>query len=291
MANFLDNILPGRKVVTNVPQRPISNTKQYLRRMQKSLLDKMFFIDKVFEPFSNIIDFGCANGELIKTLRSLFPDHRYIGYDTNEEMIAAAKTNVSGVKFISNWNDADVDFSDTLLNLSSVIHEVYSYSTKEDIELFWQRVFGSGFKYIAIRDMAVSNKESWAADGRQLNAVKNNISYLCQLVDYEAIWGEIHSERDLVHFLLKYRYDDNWDREVRENYLPLSYEELLGIIPEDYEVLYSSHYTLPYLQWQVKKDFSIDLNTPTHVKLILKRKEKEKESRENTDDGSEKGNI
>jgi len=33
--------------------------------MQKSALDKMFFMDKVFEPFDAIVDFGCANGKLI----------------------------------------------------------------------------------------------------------------------------------------------------------------------------------------------------------------------------------
>lgn len=37
----------------------------YLHRMQKSVLDKMFFADKVFEPIEAIVDFGCANGKLV----------------------------------------------------------------------------------------------------------------------------------------------------------------------------------------------------------------------------------
>ena len=46
----------------------------------KSIPDKMFFIDKVFDPFSSIVDFGCANGELIKALQALFDEYRYVGY-------------------------------------------------------------------------------------------------------------------------------------------------------------------------------------------------------------------
>ena len=41
-------------------ETPISDLSVYIKRMQKSVLDKMFFIDKVFDPFSSIVDFGCA---------------------------------------------------------------------------------------------------------------------------------------------------------------------------------------------------------------------------------------
>ena len=48
--------------------------------MQKSVLDKLFFIDKVFEPVESIVDFGCANGELIKAIYALFGDkYKYYG--------------------------------------------------------------------------------------------------------------------------------------------------------------------------------------------------------------------
>lgn len=44
-----------------------------------------------------------------------------------------------------------VDFTKSLLVLSSVIHEVYSYA---DASAFWKEVKQCGFKVIAIRDMA-----------------------------------------------------------------------------------------------------------------------------------------
>ena len=65
----------------------ISDLDIYLTRMQRSILDKMFFIDKVFEPFKYILDFGCANGELIKAMKPMFPDYEYSGYDISREMI------------------------------------------------------------------------------------------------------------------------------------------------------------------------------------------------------------
>lgn len=113
-------------------ETPISDLSVYIKRMQKSVLDKMFFIDKVFDPFSSIVDFGCANGELIKALQALFNEYRYIGYDISDVMLSAARENVPSAEFYSDWNEIKVDFADSLLNISSTLHEVYSYSSKKD---------------------------------------------------------------------------------------------------------------------------------------------------------------
>ena len=251
----------------------ISNLDIYINRMQKSVLDKMFFIDKVFDPFSNIVDFGCANGELIKALQLLFGDYRYFGYDISTEMLLEAQKNVPVASFYSDWNEMKVDFTDSLLNISSTLHEVYSYSSHEEIQEFWHRVFESGFKYIAIRDMMLSDAEQMKADAEQYNSVIKNEIYADQLNDYEHVWGKISTQHDLVHYLLKYKYTENWDREVRENYVPITLEQLLEIIPDNYEITYLNHFTLPYIAWQIKNDFGIELTTPTHIKLILKRKD------------------
>lgn len=254
-------------------ERRISNLDVYVRGMQKSLLDKMFFIDKVFDPFSNIVDFGCANGELIKALQALFGEYRYIGYDISDEMILAARENVPFAEFYSDWNELKVDFADSLLNISSTLHEVYSYCSQEEIEEFWSRVFKSGFKYITIRDMMLSDADQESIDLDQHSLVSKNEKYADKLRDYETVWGKISTQRDLVHYLLKYRYTENWEREVRENYVPMALEKLLERIPDGYEVTYLNHFTLPYIAWQIKNDFGIELTTPTHVKMILRRKD------------------
>ena len=103
----------------------ISDYSVYLHRMQQSILDKLFFFDKIFEPVRNILDFGCANGELIKSLQLFSCNYRFVGYDISETMIEAARENVPGVTFCSDWDAIDLDPSESLINISSTLHEVY----------------------------------------------------------------------------------------------------------------------------------------------------------------------
>ena len=249
----------------------ISDLSGYLYRMQKSMIDKMFFIDKIFEPIDTIVDFGCANGELIKMLQYYFDEYSYIGYDLSERMIEEAKKNVPEASFYTDWNQIQVPFDRCLLNISSVIHEIYSYCSPKEIDEFLQRALYSGFKYVTIRDMMVSETACRPASPDNLKKIRSNEAYAGKLADYERIWGTMETEKDMVHFLLKYSYTQNWDREVHENYLGLSLEELLKLVPDNYRVVYKEHYTLPFVAWQIKRDFGIELQTPTHIKLILEK--------------------
>ena len=74
-----------------------------------------------------------------------------------------------------------------------------------------------------------------------------------------------------MHFLLKYKYTLNWDREVHENYLPITTEEMMSRIPEGYRVVLKDSFALPYISWQIRKDFGFDLTEHTHIKLILEK--------------------
>lgn len=77
----------------------------------------------------------------------------------------------------------------------------------------------------------------------------------------------------MIHFLMKYRYMRNWDRENNENYFPITLEKLLSMIPtEKYEIVYFQNYVLPFTSDQVKKDFDITIRDNTHIKILLKRK-------------------
>ena len=249
----------------------ISDLDIYLTRMQRSILDKMFFIDKVFEPFRYIIDFGCANGELIKAMKQMFPDYEYIGYDISSEMIEAARENVPEARFYDDWDSMGVPFDESLINISSTIHEVYSYCSESETEKFWERVFGSGFRYVTIRDMIFSEAEDIPVREDQLAAVRNSC-YAKWLESFEEVWGRVESQRQLVHFLLKYKYTQNWEREVHENYFPVFTEELLKRIPDSYRLVYKDVFTLPYTSWQIRSDFGFELKERTHIKLILERR-------------------
>jgi len=254
----------------DIDMNRISDLKIYLTRMQRSILDKMFFIDKVFEPFKYILDFGCANGELIKAMMPMFPDYKYVGYDISREMIDAARQNVSGAQFYDSWEQIDIPFRESLINISSTVHEVYSYCDEKDINIFWDRVFGSGFKYVTIRDMMFSQADNISVRKDQLETIRNS-SYAQWLNSFEKVWGNITDQRQLVHFLLKYKYTQNWEREVHENYFPVYTEELMKRIPASYRPVYKEVFTLPYSSWQIRNDLGFELTDHTHIKLILER--------------------
>ena len=255
-----------------IDDHKIADLEIYLTRMQRSILDKMFFIDKVFEPFEYVLDFGCANGELIKALMAMCADYRYVGYDISGEMITAARENVPSASFYSDWDEIPIPFGSSMINISSTLHEVYAYGTRRDVEEFWERVLKSGFRYIAIRDMMYADAHDREADAAALTAVRGSAAYAEKLADFETVNGAVATQKQLTHFLLKYKYTQNWDREVRENYFPLSVEELKAIVPDDYRVTFFEHFTLPYTAWQIRKDFGIELKDPTHLKIILEKK-------------------
>jgi hypothetical protein len=250
----------------------IKDYSSYNEGMKKSLLDKIFFIDKIDAEV--IIDFGCADGTLIHFLHSLFPEYKYIGYDTDEEMLTQARKKFNeddSVYFFSDWEDIEpiaILNKKTAIILSSVIHEVYAYGTRKDVDLVWERVFNSHYKYIIIRDMIPSISIDKKSD---INDIKNVLRKgdSGQLRDFEQIWGSVEQNKNLIHYLLKYRYTNNWDREVKENYFPLTREELLRSIPDKYSITFHEHFILPFIRKKVKEDFDIEIKDNTHIKLIL----------------------
>lgn len=177
----------------------------------------------------------------------------------------------------SNWNDVIKELSNykyTLLNLSSVIHEVYSYSNTLEINNFWKKVFKSNFAYITIRDMmpSISLTKNKITDYKEDAKKIRRMADKDQLLSFEEKWGSINnSYRNFIHFLLKYRYKNNWEREVNEDYLPITLETLKSKIPSDYNIKSEIDFVLPFLKNEIKKDFNIDLIYPTHTKMIIKK--------------------
>lgn len=264
--------------VNTINENAITDVNHYNSAMARSLIDKIFFMDKVGDDITAIVDYGCADGTLINFLASLFPDISFVGYDISKEMIEAAKAkNIShdNVIFFSEmpklieWLNSSKEAAHTVLNLSSVIHEIYSYGTKEEIDDFWHLVNYNYFDYITIREMALDNcahRPSWKEDVLKVRSQMGK-----ELIqDFELYHGSITDNYNLIHFLMKYRYTDNWEREVKENYLPLTAEGIAANMDMNYELIYYDHYVLPFLARVVKKDFDIDIKDYTHVKFIYK---------------------
>jgi hypothetical protein len=218
------------------------------------------------------VDYGCADGSLLKFINNIFPEYKYIGYDISEDMINLAKKDNKSIIFTTKWDEVSEQIHNCnqpkVLILSSIIHEIYSYG---NINEFWDRVFNSGFDYIVIRDMMVSKESERLTEINDIIKILNS-QYNSNLYEFENYWGGIKYNKNFLHYLLKYRYMVNWEREVKENYLPIIAENLLLKIPQQYEVIFYEHYLLPFLKQQVKADFDIDLKDNTHIKMIIKKR-------------------
>jgi len=259
-----------------VGEKPISNYDQYIAGMNTTMSDKLFFSDLI--NYDVIVDFGCADGTFLENIQRMNPNLKLVGYDLDPTMLDIASRKLGNSAILTdNWEEVRntlTGYKNPLLNLSSVIHEVYSYSTSKIIKYFWEtQVFGGDFKYITIRDMI----PSVILDRNETNNFKEDVKRVRQkadknyLLSFEERWGSINDNyRTFVHYLLKYKYTDNWDREVNENYLPVSLETIKTKIPSDYKIVMEEDFVLPFLKQQVKKDFGVDLTHSTHTKMIIK---------------------
>lgn len=263
-------------------EQTITDISSYRKEMAKSMVDKLFFLNEI-DDVGLIVDFGCADGVMLNYISDLRPDIQLVGYDISQDMIdLAEKSDIWLDKqkplFTSKWNRISFIVKDckrrgivTAITLSSVIHEVYSYGDEKSIKEFWENLFNTGFDYIIVRDMLLSKKSHHESQLKDVEKIYSSNDPHIQ--EFESMWGSINDYKNLLHYLLKYRYNKNWFRELRENYLPITLEDMLSKIPTDsYSYEYYDHYVLPFIERSVKKEFGITLKEPTHIKLILKKK-------------------
>lgn len=254
----------------------ILNYNFYNNEMKKGLEDKLFFMERkeILKDVKSIMDYGCADGALIEEMSSLYPWLKFIGFDLDSEMIKRAKSkNISNAEFFDKFEAANQNKSNAIL-CSSLIHEVYSYGTKKTIEEFWFNLNHGEHEYIIIRDMCMS-KNDLAYKMLDIDMLNKVYKYgdKKQILDFKESWGEFKTTVDIIHFLYKYRYIDNWKREVGENYFPICIEDYENLIDMDkFEKIHFEHYLLPYQKEVIEKDFKINLTSKTHIKMIFKRK-------------------
>lgn len=251
----------------------IPNLDKYNEGMRKSILDKLFFIPYV--GTKSFVDFGCADGTLLSYLYQMFPESRLFGIDNNDTMIELADEKLKSLgadvtfffQFSDWWNH--IKECDTLI-LSSVIHEIYSYCSLEKIDEFWSYVYSGGFKYIAIRDLGIRKFEDKPSNVSDISKILRHADRK-QLTEFEDTWGTITNNKNLLHFLLKYKWTENWRREVKENYLGLYIEDFLAKIPDNYTIDYFHEFNMPETKMGIMNDFHIDLRANTHYKCILRK--------------------
>lgn len=235
----------------------------YTSSLRKSMDEKLFFADRLPKDVDMFVDFGCADGSLLRDLGK----RRYaliLGYDRNADMVERSRAN--GVYAYGDLEEFravvqrrhSVGFKSCLI-LSSVCHE---FLTEHYEHQLWQLIDSFGCEYVAIRDMGVS-EEAYRTP------------YLPKYFETLSIRGcrhlfRLETRKDLIECFLKYRYDS--EREYSENYLPLPVEAYLEAAQRNHRLLFWEHAGLPHLQRQWMQDVGFELNDPTHFKMLLQRK-------------------
>ena len=252
----------------------------YTTEMAKSVWDKAFFMDKI--PGAKcVIDFGCADGAMIRYLSSLFPDITFIGYDINRELIdMAQKTppfNANLIYFCGIWeglNDLEEYVFDNFkkqeicINFSSVLHEVYS--STGGIETIQELIGKLEPRYITIRDMYCDEHLPFTVPS--FNTVWGPLP-AGPSIDFCNRFGPRKDWRDMTHLLMKLQWVDNgWEDELKEDYYSWNIDEFIDEIGGNYILSFNCRYQLPYLGEKWKKEYGwYNPDIHTHAQFILRR--------------------
>jgi len=244
--------------------------ESYAIDLSFSMRDKLFFFDKV--DTKTFVDYGCADGEMGRALRRLDGSIRYFGYDMSPAMIARGRGIDPGIELYDRWDEltSSLDDEPATLILSSIIHEVYSYGNLASISTFLRRTLRNArWRRIVIRDMipdAGVYRRSDLRDVEKIRAVAGS-----RLAEYEVRRGSIEMQANLLGFLLRYRYESDWARELDEDYMPLTERQLMMLIPEDLTVTYVSRRTPSFIKKRARLDFGIKNFDDVHLSVVLSR--------------------
>ncbi|MBR3334372.1 MAG: class I SAM-dependent methyltransferase [Clostridia bacterium] len=256
----------------------IENYSIYNDRMRRSMWDKAFFMDKI--PGTELlVDYGCADGSLIRFLRDLFPSMYFIGFDIDPAMVQAARKHETGrTWFFTETAEVQeqirilgIPSSSIAVNYSSVLHEVFHYGS--DPDAFRAFISAVSPQYLVVRDMMYCSEDPNATAPEKAAELVRNTLPAWQIRDFEKCWGTVSLRKNLVHLLLKYKYTENWDRECAENYFSYTEEEMMRLLDPDgkYRRILLFRYILPWFRCDLENRFGIDPGDEftTHFAMIL----------------------
>ena len=246
----------------------ISNKQVYLERMSKPLQEKLRIARFIPTDAKNVLDVGCADGTVTLALADMFPEIEFVGIDLDKEFIEIARSRIGkrkNIKFESGFlreRLANPERFDCV-TFCSVLHEFYSYG--EGISTVVKALADAHeilnkHGVLIIRDMILFEyvKHADLSIQKIIKKIKKNEIFKHLADDFERAQGELSNVKNVNHFLLKYMYGENWEREVKENYVPVSFEQydeifkLLGM-----KLQFTRMYTIPYLKSLWKEDFGL----------------------------------
>lgn len=258
---------------------PLADPCGYLARMAKPLEEKLKVAQFVPQNALSILDVGCADGAVTCALAELFPQAQVTGIDLESYFLKSAQVRAEKYQ-ISNVHFERVYLREMLARQGrfdtvlfvSVLHEFFSYgegisSVLKALADARELLVKGGD--IVIRDMILFDyayKTDYQVAG-MLEKIRRKAGMSQMLAGFEGHFGAISSLASLNHFLLKYIYPENWERECAEHYIPVTFErytkafELLGM-----EIIHQRSYLLPYLKGRWQADFGFTEDEMTDLR-------------------------
>lgn len=249
----------------------ITDRAGYLARMAGPVQDKLR--PTLYFPRNpqTILDVGCADGAVTLEIAKMFPQSLVKGIDLDLGFIDQANRNaqeraVKNVVFeqayIRDVLDRNEEFD--VITSISVNHEIASYGNGKSSLVGalarFKEMLRDEDSVIGIRDMILheSAKSSDFMMPQVIDKIRTNESITPRLKDFEELNGDLKTQESVNHFLLKYMYTANWDRELREHYLPFSAEEYNRLLPlMDLQIVHQEYYLLPFLKNKWMQDFGL----------------------------------
>ena len=246
--------------------------EKYFALLEKGMLDKVWFLEKIEHSTETLVDFGCGDGSLFTIIDRIYPGKfRYIGIDHDEKMIALAKEN--GIEIYSSLAELpEIDYGKSALILNSVLHEIFSYSAFNVAYELFEEMAAKKFRHIAIRDMCLNRKDKLPNYTKEIMESKFADQYQEFMeINPDTIYPDIADYKVLtLEFLLKYRYEQDREKEKSAVYLWRWHAHIPEIFNE-YTKEFDSTFRVPYIIRQIRNDFGIDLQFDTHRKMLLTR--------------------
>ncbi len=249
---------------------PIADQEIYLQRMSKPLREKLRVARYLPPAAERILDVGCADGTVTLALAEMFPQRQFLGIDLDGGFVerarkAAAERNIGNAAFerlyLRELLPREERYDAVIF--VSVLHEFFTYgegisSVLKALADAHELLRAGG--EIVIRDMILdeyTKHTRFQTRGIAAKVAADRAKHRL-IADFVNAFGPLESLYNLNHFLLKYMYEENWARESREHYVPVTFEQyqqifgLLGI-----ELQLRDSYLLPFLRDKWIADFGL----------------------------------
>lgn len=249
----------------------------YFERLGSSLEEKIFFLSRIPSEVTVFADFGCGDGRLLAEVETRRKTDALLGYDHHPSAFETCYGKTTQFTnslplFVMRLEAQRRAGHKICLILSSVVHEVLSQGTSWF--KFWKLIREFNPDYIAIRDMACSIDAT--VKGPRSNMamqLEGDDRMAASLLYNTAETGMFTTQAEVLEALLKYHYTENMQQELDESYFPLAAEQWFNLtnVGSGYQISYFDHHSVQWHRENWKRDFGLDIEDPTHIKIILKK--------------------